>query len=73
MSAFNMDIAIFKTNKDCFETDCRLVQLESTDEKRTIIVGVLIIGIGYVGIEMFELFKGVKADIPKHSQNFEKK
>jgi len=36
------------------------------------IIGVLIIGIGYVGIEMFDFVKGVKADIPKNIENFEK-
>lgn len=36
------------------------------------ILGVLIIGISYFGIEMFEFAKGVKADIPKNIENFEK-
>jgi len=36
------------------------------------IIGVLIIGIGYVGIEMFDFAKGVKADIPKNIENFKK-
>ena len=36
------------------------------------IIGVLIIGIGYVGIEMFDFAKGVKADIPKNIENLEK-
>jgi predicted RND superfamily exporter protein len=36
------------------------------------IIGVLIIGIGYFGIEMFEFAKGVKADIPKNIEYFKK-
>ncbi|WP_336127829.1 hypothetical protein [Mesoflavibacter sp. CH_XMU1422-2] len=36
------------------------------------IIGVLIIGIGYFGIEMFDFAKGVKVDIPKNIENFEK-
>jgi hypothetical protein len=36
------------------------------------IIGIIIIGIGYVGIEMFDFVKGVKADIPKNTENFEK-
>ncbi|QXP78756.1 MULTISPECIES: hypothetical protein [Winogradskyella] len=36
------------------------------------IIGVLIIGIGYFGIKMFDFAKGVKADIPKNVENYEK-
>ena len=36
------------------------------------IIGVLIIGIGYFGIKMFDFAKGVKADIPKNVANYEK-
>ncbi|NRD24901.1 hypothetical protein HNV10_16725 [Winogradskyella litoriviva] len=36
------------------------------------IIGVLIIGIGYFGIKMFDFARGVKADIPKNVENYEK-
>tara|TARA_R110002111_G_C5796895_1_gene354857 strand:- start:44 stop:589 length:546 start_codon:yes stop_codon:yes gene_type:complete len=36
------------------------------------IIGILIIGIGYFGTEMFDFAKGVKEDIPKNIENFEK-
>ena len=36
------------------------------------IIGVIIIGIGYVGIDMFYFAKGVKNDIPKNIKNFKK-
>ena len=36
------------------------------------IIGIIIIGIGYVGIEMFDFAKGVRKDIPKNIENFEK-
>ena len=36
------------------------------------IIGVIVIGIGYAGIEMFDFAKGVKADIPKNIEKLDK-
>jgi hypothetical protein len=36
------------------------------------IFGILIIGIGYVGFEMFDFAKAVREDIPKNLENLEK-
>jgi len=36
------------------------------------IIGVVIIGIGYYGMEMLDFAKGVRADIPKNIEYFEK-